>query len=271
MRELSLAALSALELTPPQLVSCAAEAGYSHVGLRLLPATPQDRRHDVIGDTPMVRGLQSLLANTGVRVLDVEIVRLKPETRADEFLPMLETGARLGARHVLVAANDPDLERFTARFAELCALAAPFGLSCQIEPMPWTELRTAAAALRAIEASGAANAGVLIDAIHWHRVDGTLAELAVLPPARLHYLQLCDAPVPRPRDMDEILDQARAQRRYPGEGGIDLAGLLRTLPAGLPLSLEIPRRDLAALPAHQRALDARKATLALLRRLGETV
>jgi len=36
---LALAPLTVLELSPPEMVACAATAGYSHVGLRLLPAT----------------------------------------------------------------------------------------------------------------------------------------------------------------------------------------------------------------------------------------
>ena len=41
-RILSLAALTVLELSPPQMVEVAARAGYSHVGLRLVPATPEE-------------------------------------------------------------------------------------------------------------------------------------------------------------------------------------------------------------------------------------
>jgi len=37
-RAISLAALTVLELTPPELVTCAAQAGFSHIGIRLLPA-----------------------------------------------------------------------------------------------------------------------------------------------------------------------------------------------------------------------------------------
>ena len=62
----------------------------------------------MIGDTPMIRQILGRLADTGVKVLDVEIVRLKPETQVSEYVPMLETGARLGAGEVLVAGNDPD-------------------------------------------------------------------------------------------------------------------------------------------------------------------
>jgi hypothetical protein len=38
-RRFSLAALTVLGLSPPDMVSAAAAAGYQHVGLRLIPAT----------------------------------------------------------------------------------------------------------------------------------------------------------------------------------------------------------------------------------------
>jgi len=41
-RIFSLSALTVLELPPPDMVTCAREAGYSHVGLRLIPATPTE-------------------------------------------------------------------------------------------------------------------------------------------------------------------------------------------------------------------------------------
>src|SRR5215831_9640744 len=100
-RTLALAALTVLELSPPEMVACAAAAGYSHVGLRLVPATDNEPTWPVIGNTPIVRELEQRLGGTGVRVLDIEIFRLKPETDVQSYLPALETGARLGAKHVL--------------------------------------------------------------------------------------------------------------------------------------------------------------------------
>lgn len=90
------------------MVSCAAEAGYSHVGLRLVPATPSEVNWATIGDTWVIRETLARLAATGIAVLDIEILRLKPETRVADFLPVLETAARLSARNALVAGNDPD-------------------------------------------------------------------------------------------------------------------------------------------------------------------
>ncbi len=104
---LSLAALTVLELSPADMVSCAADAGYSHVGLRLIPATDREPTWPIIGDTPLVREVERRLADTGIKVLDIEIFRLKPDTRVEDYRAALETGAKLGARHVLVAGNDP--------------------------------------------------------------------------------------------------------------------------------------------------------------------
>ena len=53
-RTIALAALSVLELAPPDIVMCAAAAGYSHVGLGLLSATPDEPTYPTVGDTPLV-------------------------------------------------------------------------------------------------------------------------------------------------------------------------------------------------------------------------
>src|SRR5215510_5350691 len=96
-RAISLAALTVLELTPPELVTCAAEAGFSHIGIRLLPATPTEAQYDIVGDTPRLREVAARLADTGVKVLDAEIFRLRPDTRVADYEIAISTAARLGA------------------------------------------------------------------------------------------------------------------------------------------------------------------------------
>lgn len=268
-RPIALAALTVLELTPPQMVDCAAQAGFSHVGLRLIPATPTEPSYATIGDTPLMRDVAARLAATGIGVLDVEILRLKPDTDVLDFLPVLETAARLGARHALIAGNDPDEARLVDRFGALCDLAAPFGIAPSIEPMPWTDCRDFAQGARIVRAVNRPNAGLLIDPIHFDRGDSHAAEIGQVPPAWLRYAQLCDAPAARPTDTETLLLQARAERLLPGDGGLDLAGILRALPATAPLSLEIPMATLArTVPALERARRALAATRGLLQRLG---
>jgi sugar phosphate isomerase/epimerase len=65
------------------------------------------------------------------------------------------------------------------------------------------------------------------------------------------------------------LRQARNERRFPGEGDCDLHGLLRSLPANIPLSLEIPtvkllEQGVSGLQRAQRALDRTRELLAQL-------
>jgi len=264
MRAISLAALTVLGCSPQEMVRCAADAGYSHVGLRLLPATSDESVWDVVGDTSLVRELRQLLADTGVFVLDIEILRLTPNVDVRAFLPVLETGAALGAHYVLVAGNDPLESRLIDRFGQLCDLAAPLSLSPYLEAMPWTDVRDVAQAARVVEGAGRTNAGVLVDPIHFDRAAGTLAQLAAIAPQRLGYLQFCDAPAERPADIEELLRQARSDRLLPGDGALDLRALLRAMPPEAPLSLEIPLCRPAGLPAHERARRAIDRTRRLL-------
>lgn len=268
-RIFSLAALTVLELSPPEMVEVAARAGYSHVGLRLVPATAQEQHFPLVADAGLRNQTLQRLRDTGIKVLDVEILRLKPETRVSDFEAILAVGAECGASELLVAGNDADEVRQTDNFATLCDLSAQYGLHPHLEFMPWTDARDLTQAARIVAAADRSNGCVLVDAFHFDRSASSLQDLAEIAPARLRYAQLCDVAGPRPDDMDEILRQARNERRFPGDGDCDLLSLLRTLPANIPLSLEIPTRQLLeqGVSALQRAQMALDKTRTLLERL----
>jgi sugar phosphate isomerase/epimerase len=244
-RPMALAALTVLELSPPNHVICAAEAGYTYVGLRLLPATPSEAVYPMVGDSPMVRETQRRLAETGIKVLDIEILRLKPDTRAVNFLPVLETGARLGASQVLVAGNDPDPIRLADNLAQMCELAAPLGLAINMEPMPYTDLRNIKEAAMLMKTVNRSNAGVIIDALHFDRGGNTVSDLALLPEGCLRYMHLCDGTKDKPADDEGLIYESRAHRLSPGKGGIDLVGLLKALPSDVLISIECVNEKLS--------------------------
>jgi len=268
-RIVSLSALTILELPPQEMVACARDAGYSHVGLRLVPATPNEPSYETVGDTPLVREILARLRDTGIATLDVEILRLKPETRVRDFLPVLETAARLGAVNALVAGNDPDEARLTDNLAALCDLAAPLRIAPCLEPMPWTDAKNFAQGARIAGNTKRDNVGLLIDPIHFDRGGSVASEIPGVPARWLRYIQLCDAPAERPTTLDGLLHQARAERLLPGAGGLDLAGILRAIPADTPISIEIPQEALAktvpAVARARRALDATRRLLDTLR------
>jgi len=260
-RPIGLAALTVLELSPAEQICVAAGAGYDFVGLRLIRATAEEPLcpwHE----ERFVAEIARRLSDCGMKALDVEIFRLEPSVDIREFEPFMAAAAHLGAKQMLVVCADSDEVRLTESFGKLCDLAAPYGLTGNIEPMPWLAVHNVAKAKRVLDAAGRANSGVLIDALHFDRGLNTLNQLRDLPRSRLHYMQLCDAPAQRPSGMDEARRQARAARLFPGEGGLDLRGLLLALPADLPIGLEIPH----AMPmsAAERAKRAFQLTRALL-------
>jgi sugar phosphate isomerase/epimerase len=264
-RKLSLSALSMLELSPPQMVECAAKAGYDYVGLRLVPATDTEVRHEMVGATPLLRETLAVLKDTGIGVLDTEILRLKPDTDVAAFEPILATAGELGARYVLVAGNDPDEARTAERLAALCDLAKPYGLSPSLEPMPWTDAKDIVQGARIIEAAGRTNTGLIVDPLHFDRAGSSTKTLGGMPRKYFGYLQFCDGTPERPTDLQTLLYQARCERMIPGEGGIDLIGMLRALPDDLPLSVEVPMEKWAQTTnAVKRAVRLREATLAVV-------
>lgn len=231
-RKIALAALTVLELPHAELIDVAAQAGFSHVGLRLVPVAGQPYRH------PLDRGaIEKRLADTGVRVLDVEVFRLDRQTRIGDFEEIFSVCARLGASQLLAHGADPDEARLIDNFGRLCDFAARYGLSVNLEPMPWVEISTVAKAKRIIDAAARPNGAVLIDAIHFFRAHNSFSDLKG---ARVNYLQFCDARAECPTDMAEMIRQARGDRLPPGEGGLDLQGLLSCFSKDLPISLEVP-------------------------------
>jgi sugar phosphate isomerase/epimerase/4-hydroxyphenylpyruvate dioxygenase-like putative hemolysin len=242
----SLAHLTALSLSPPELVDAAANAGYRHVGLRLTRVTQEEPHYPLATDPALMRATKARLAATGVEVLDIELARIGPTDKPRDFLRVLEAGAELGARHVITQLPDPDPVRKVDHFTELCDLAAPLGLTLDLEFPSWTETGDLTEAVRVLRAADRPNAGLLIDLLHFARSGSSIDELRELPREWFHFAHVCDAPADIPTTTAGLIHTARFERLFPGEGGIDVPGILAALPPGIPYTLEIPRATLVA-------------------------
>ena len=239
-RSLSIGPLTALGLSPPRLMEAAAAAGVQGVGIRMLPSAPGGVCYRLMDDPALLRETLAAKAANGMRIVDLEMVRIGVAFDAAAFMAFFETGARLGAAHILVAVDDPDEARATASFAALCEAMRPWGLTAELEFMPWTEACDLGAAKRIVMGAAQPNGGILVDALHFARSNSRLADLDDIPRAALRYAQLCDGPAQGPTSVDGLIHAARCERLLPGEGDLDLAGLLRRLPAGLPICIETP-------------------------------
>jgi sugar phosphate isomerase/epimerase len=242
----SLAHLSAIALPPVALIEAAHVAGYDYVGLRLNRVTEAEPLYPLISSRSAMAAAKSCMADTGVRVWDVELVRMDPHTQAEDYRPLLDATAELGALHVIAQLPDPDRARAHDRLAHLCDLAAPLGITVNLEFPWWTEtgnLQTAAAALQAVQRP---NAALLVDALHFHRSGSSLVELAKLPPSWFHYAHLCDGHAATPADQAATLFEARCARLMPGAGAFGVEKIISALPANVVCALEIPNDALAA-------------------------
>ncbi len=264
-RSYSLAYLTAPDLPPPDAMSLAADFGYSHIGLRMLPAMSGGHYWPLMTDTALLAATIARSKALAVGVYDVEIIWLTPEFDIEAYRRFFEVAAALGAKAMLVGGADPDATRLTNSFANLCAAARPYGLTADLEFMPWSTVPDARAASKIVAAAAQPNAGLLVDALHFARSGSTLADIGAMPLEWLHYVQICDAPAAAPATTDGLIHAARRERLLPGEGGLPLSAVFAALPQHVPVSIELPNeRSFAALGSREWARRALAATKAVL-------
>lgn len=251
-RKLSLAYLSSHRCAPHETIQIAAATGYDYAGLRLWPNSPGAPQQHLIGQPQALRETRAVIQDTGVGVWDLELIRINAEFEAHTWDALLDVGAALNAKAILVAGDDTDPVRLTENFARLCDIMRPYGMTADLEFMPWTAVPDARSALRVITQAGTpVNAGILVDALHVGRSHTRLDDLRAIPRHLLHYAQICDGLEGTHFSSDEMIHTARCARELPGEGNIDLRGIFAALPDELPVSVEVVNFQQEALTSPQ--------------------
>jgi sugar phosphate isomerase/epimerase len=261
---LSLSPLTILDASPAQQVCAAAGAGFDALGVRVMPAA-DEKVWPMLGDTAHLRETLARLDDTGLSVLDVELIVLRPDYREGDVLAVLDAGHRLGARFALVLGYDTNRNRLADHFNRVCEAAADRGIRPGLEFMKYSAVPTIGAAVQVVQQSGHPAGAVLVDALHLQRSGGSPAALAAIPPDLLPYGQLCDGPLlPVWPDDSDARVESRTDRSLPGEGEFPLHELMTVLPADSALSVEAPVAALRGLPAGERAALAFAAATRLL-------
>jgi sugar phosphate isomerase/epimerase len=262
IRPLSLAHLSLIGCSPVELAGIAGQAGFDLVDLRLAPATPGDRVYARDALKSLCCTLPPVLRDAGLAVWDVEIIRVNDSTRPDDYLPLMESAAALGARRMKLVCDSTDHGRAADILARLCDLAASFGLVLDLEYMIFSGVKSLGAANALVDAAGRRNLSVLVDALHWVRA-GDIEAINSADRGRLGYVQLCDGPLRGPSDREALVREARTNRLAPGEGEFPLDALLAAMPPNCVASLEVPLPPGREPLAHaRRLLDAGRVIVA---------
>ena len=232
MNPISFASGIVPEFGPVDTIESAAAGGFDMVGLWVEPAE-WTAQHTL--------DARAALARTGLPLLDVEVIWIKPDSAIDDHRKVIDVGAELGAANVLCVSSDPDHARTAAHLATLCRHAEASGMRVALEFGIFTEVKDLATAMAILDQVAHPLRALLIDPIHVDRSGTTVAQIAKVDPALLPYAQFCDAPAqrPDPADFDAVIHDAINLREQCGEGALPLAALYHALPANIPLAIEL--------------------------------
>ena len=240
----SLAHLTLINCTPAELVYVAARAGYDAVSPRFITMNVPGEFKQSPLDPAQVQALETALDTTGLQVLDIELARITEDCDPRDFEAALELGARLNAKHMIMSAwtkRRDDRNFILDTYAETCDLAAPYGLSIDLEFPSFSRLRTLDETLDIVRAADRPNGGILVDTLYLHLSRVDLGELLHVPQEWLHFLHISDC-LPGIADTREgMIQLARDARLYPGEGWIDFNGIIERCPP-MNYSIELPNQ-----------------------------
>lgn len=259
MKQFSLAYLTVPGINPLDQIAMAKDAGFDFVSLRTIPmGLPGEPPVCLERDPDMVGAIGQKLRDTGMKMLDIELVRVREDLPSD-YRGAFEQGAKLGATQVLSSVWTKDYAFAVDRLGMICEQANQFGLTINLEFPVVSGLTTLADTVKIQDKVNASNLKILMDMIYvyWDKV--TPEDIRALEPERFGLIHLCDCP----KEMNtEFVQVVREGRAYCGEGVVDLAGLLKALPDN-PCSIELPNTqriaELGAAGHVARCLETAKA------------
>lgn len=245
-----------LATDPISTVVAAGKAGFRGVSLRITGRRLSDPYVDVVGRRDMIHDIRQKLDDFGLGLSNISAYHFYPDVELDHLDRVLDTAAALGTRTVIANSFLSDQSRFEDLFGAYCGMAETRGIRIALEFMPYSEVRSLAAAAGIVGRLGHGNAGLVIDPLHLDRAGEGIADVVKVDSARLFVVQLCDAKPHPGATRDELRDEARTARLYPGEGTLPLHGLLDAIPPDLEIEVETPHPSFRHLDPAEQALRA---------------
>ena len=248
----ALAYLTVPGVTPPEQTYMAARTGYDYVSFRLFHLGVVGEPNIDPTAPEIIRATRKALEETGLKCFDIELMRILRTIDPKDFLPAFEAGAELGATQAICSAWTDvrnDRSYIVEKFAEICDLAEPFGLTVNLEFPAFSRLSSLDECVEILELAGRPNQGILVDTLYMHFNKTPLFALERVPSEWINFLHVCDAD-DLAYTRDEMIRIARDARLYPGEGAIDFSAVNYLFP-NLPLAIELPNAKRSAELGHE--------------------
>lgn len=240
-RKYSLAHLTVLGCTTPEMIYNAKLIGYDYVGIRsIFMGLPEEVNYDLSGKNEFYKLTKQALADTGMKIHDIELALIRDDRDVSSYEPAFEVAAELGATDVISSIWTPDKDYYLEQFAKLCDLAKQYGLHINLEFVTWAEVKNLKEAKEVINTVNRDNAAYLIDTLHFHRSRVELTELDSIPKEKFRMAHICDGPSEIPTAKEGLIYTGRDARLYVGEGAIDIKSIIEKLPDDIVLSVELP-------------------------------
>ena len=242
----SLAHLTVLGWSPVEMAYNAALIGYDFISIRNINmGVKGERDFSIPIGSPLYNNLKEALAETGMKINDIELARVVDGVDVMSYESAVESGASLGAAGVISSIWTSDKDYYMDQFAKLCDLADKYNLFVHLEWPSWAPVGTLAQVREVIDTVKRPNAGIMLDTLHASRAYTTMAEIEAIPAEQIKMAHICDGPaeIPDKSDKEALIFTGRDARYYVGEGAIEIAEMVKRLPKDTVLSIELPHLE----------------------------
>ena len=241
-RKFSLVHLTYIGWTPAEMIYNASLVGFDCVSPRTIcQGLPGERNYDITGNNDLYKATKQALADTGITINDIELAKIDSGTMdVNVYEPHLEAAASLGVNNVITNIWTSDSGFYIEKFGDLCDLAAQYGMTVNLEFVTWAKVPSLQDARKVIDSVRKPNSAILLDTLHFHRSRVTLNELKDYPSDLFRIAHLCDASIEIPTNEEALIHTGRRERLYPGDGGIDIAAIVKNLSKDVVFGIEVP-------------------------------
>jgi sugar phosphate isomerase/epimerase len=248
---ISLHHLTVQDVSVTKVAEIAAATGYDSVCLFV--KVPNDP-----GPFPRVSSIQAAremrkrLEDSGLSVHNTDTCMMRAELNPADYVETLDIVAALGAKTFNIISMDPERNAVAEKLAAIAELAHRVGVQPIFEWFRQSGVTTLEDSLDLLRRSGRNDIELNVDVLHLMRNGSGPKDLAPLAPNLKRYAQINDGPLHQPEELQ--MDEAVANRNFPGAGEFPLVDFIRQLPEDGVVCIEAPVMRLAgSLSAQERA------------------